>query len=68
MNQGTSQKKNFRHDHSKGCGLFLFPNSTQEETLGKINRQYYLKLPKPGTNLRGVEISAKALNILSSHP
>jgi len=27
-----------------------------------------MKLPKAGTNPRGVEISAEALNILANHP
>ena len=48
--------------------FFFFPKSSQIETLQQIGRQMYIKLPKAGTNPGGVEISAEALNILSSHP
>ena len=48
--------------------FFLFPVSAQTETLNQIGRQNYIKLPKAGTNPRGVEISAEALDILSNHP
>lgn len=49
-------------------GLFYFPCSIQIETLQRIGRERYIKLPKAGTNPRGVEISSEALNILASHP
>jgi len=48
--------------------LFFFPRPIQIETLQRIGRERYIKLPKAGTNPRGVEISAEALNILASHP
>jgi hypothetical protein len=47
--------------------LFLFPRSAQIETLHRIGRQSYIKLPKAGTNPRGVEISAEALDLLLHH-
>ena len=47
--------------------FFLFPKLAQIETLHKIERQRFFKLPKPGTNPRGVEISEEALNYLSDH-
>ncbi|MEW6716385.1 MAG: ThaI family type II restriction endonuclease [Chloroflexota bacterium] len=47
--------------------LFFFSKSAQIETLHRIGRQSYIKLPKVGTNPRGVEISAGALNLLSDH-
>lgn len=47
--------------------FFFFPRSAQIETLDRIGKQSYIKLPKAGTNPRGVEISAEALNILSDH-
>lgn len=47
--------------------LFFFPRSAQIETLHRIGRQSYFKLPKAGTNPRGVEISAEALDLLSDH-
>lgn len=48
--------------------LFFFPRSIQTETLKHIGRARYMRLPKAGTNPRGVEVSAEALNILASHP
>lgn len=48
--------------------FFFFPKSAQDETLRRIGRQQYIKLPKAGTNPRGVEISAEALNMLAGHP
>ncbi|OGO27227.1 MAG: type II restriction endonuclease subunit R [Chloroflexi bacterium RBG_16_54_18] len=48
--------------------LFYFPRSIQMETLQQIGRERYIKLPIAGTNPRGVEISAGALNILANHP
>lgn len=48
--------------------LFYFPQPAQIETLQQIGRQRFIKLPKAGTNPRGVEISTEALNILAGHP
>lgn len=48
--------------------LLFFPRSAQIETLQRIGRQSYIKLPKTGTNPRGVEVSARALDLLSHHP
>jgi hypothetical protein len=48
--------------------LFYFSCPIQKETFLRIGRERYIKLPKAGTNPRGVEISAEALNILASHP
>ena len=48
--------------------LFHFPRPIQIETLQQIGRERYIKLPRAGTNPRGVEISAEALNILANHP
>lgn len=47
--------------------FFFFPKSAQIETLHRIGRQNYIKLPKAGTNPRGVEISAEALELLAGH-
>ena len=49
-------------------GLFLIPLNLQIETFKNLGRETYIKLPKPGTNPRGVEISSKALQIMISHP
>jgi hypothetical protein len=48
--------------------LFFFPKSIQIEVLERIGREIYIKLPKVGTNPRGVEISTDALRILANHP
>lgn len=49
-------------------GLFLIPLNIQIETIKNLGREKYIKLPRPGTNPRGVEISSQALQILISHP
>ena len=41
--------------------LSYIPLETQHRVLGSMGREEYLKLPKPGTNPRGVEISKTAL-------
>ena len=48
-------------------GLFFFPISAQREIMQLMGRQHYIKLPKAGTNPRGVEISAEALEMLTRH-
>jgi len=48
--------------------IYFFSISAQIETLQQLSRQKYIKLPIAGTNPRGVEISAEALNILSNVP
>lgn len=48
--------------------FYLFPKSAQMEIFRQIGREDYIKLPKVGTNPRGVEISAKALDLLANHP
>lgn len=48
--------------------LYLLPIETQKEVLQKLGRDEYFKLPKPGTNPRGVEISTKAIREIAEHP
>lgn len=48
--------------------LYYLPVDVQKEVLESIGRERYIKLPKPGTNPRGVEVSGEALNILVNHP
>jgi len=45
-------------------GFFYIPISVQKKLFDKIGRQHYIKLPKPGTNPRGVEITKEALSSL----
>ena len=72
---------NFRRDYIPHCGIlliqvywnniggfFFFPLSTQIEVIQQLSRDKYIKLPKAGTNPRGVEISVEALDMLTKHP
>lgn len=45
----------------KTGGLFYIPLANQREIFMAMGRERYIKLPKPGTNPRGVEISKEAL-------
>ncbi|NQS98698.1 MAG: ThaI family type II restriction endonuclease [candidate division Zixibacteria bacterium] len=45
-------------------GLFFIPLNIQKEVLLQLGVEKYFKLPKLGTNPRGVEISKEALNRL----
>jgi hypothetical protein len=51
---------------SKGY-LYFFPKNAQEDVLKLIGRDTYIKLPKQGTNPRGVEMSGVAIQELSKH-
>jgi len=42
-------------------GFYYIPLEVQKRIFEKIGRQNYIKLPKPGTNPRGVEITKEAL-------
>lgn len=48
-------------------GLFYFPLNVQLEIFNSLGRENYIKLPSLGTNPRGVELSAKALQKLLEH-
>ena len=48
-------------------GLHFFPEELQTQVLRQLGRDEYLTLPKPGTNPRGVEMSKKAVRVLSGH-
>lgn len=45
--------------------FYYFPKESQVRVLEKIRTKKYLKLPKRGTNPRGVEITKKALELLA---
>ena len=45
-------------------GLYYIPLEAQKRLFDKVGRRNYIKLPKPGTNPRGVEISKEALSSL----
>jgi len=45
-------------------GFYYIPLTVQKRIFDKIGRENYIKLPKPGTNPRGVEITKEALTNL----
>lgn len=45
-------------------GFYFVPLEAQTETIKQIGIENYLKLPKEGTNPRGIEIRKEALKIL----
>jgi len=49
-------------------GLFLIPHQAQLDMQKELGRDMYLKLPKPGTNPRGVEMSFTAARQLAKDP
>jgi len=48
-------------------GFYHIPSEIQKELFESIGREDYIKLPKPGTNPRGVEITNKALSELATN-
>jgi hypothetical protein len=58
----------FTHIHwEKQGGLYCIPQKVQLEIFEQIGRAEYIKLPKAGTNPRGVEMTGKALKLLVEH-
>lgn len=45
-------------------GFYYIPLEVQEGLFKRMGKENYIKLPKPGTNPRGVEITKKALSSL----
>ena len=45
-------------------GFYYVPLETQKRFFDKVRRKKYIKLPKVGTNPRGVEITKEALSTL----
>lgn len=56
-----------RLNWEKVGGLYLIPLEVQNEILLEIGVDNYLKLPKPGTNPRGIEFDKDALKRLVEH-
>lgn len=52
---------------SKGA-LDYIPHEVQERVFNQLGSKTYFKLPAPGTNPRGVEISGSALRLLCNDP
>jgi hypothetical protein len=47
--------------------IYLLSKESQKEVLKEYGKEFYFKLPKPGTNPRGVEISNEAIRKLVEH-
>ncbi len=45
-------------------GFYYIPLEAQQRLFERLGRERYIKLPKPGTNPRGVEITKEALSSL----
>lgn len=45
-------------------GFYYIPSEVQGKLFEEIGRENYIKLPKPGTNPRGIEITKEALSCL----
>ncbi len=48
-------------------GFYFIPVNVQNEVLKNIGKKNYIKLPKAGTNPRGVEMTGNALKALINH-
>lgn len=48
-------------------GVYLIPLSVQQEIFKQLGREGYLKMPKAGTNPRGVEFSQDAIRAMTAH-
>ncbi len=73
----TQKAKEFRKAYYPHCdillvqinwndirGFYYIPLKAQKRLFDRIGRERYIKLPKPGTNPRGVEITKEALSSL----
>ena len=71
----AQKAKEFRENYYPHCDILLaqicwndiggfsfIPLEVQKKLFDKIGRKNYIKLPKPGTNPRGVEITKEALS------
>ncbi|MDR4987407.1 MAG: ThaI family type II restriction endonuclease [Bacteroidales bacterium] len=52
---------------NNGGGFYFIPKKAQNDILEKIKRENYIKLPTPGTNPRGIELSRNAVRELLNH-
>lgn len=51
-----------------GGGFYYIPSEIQQQVLKEIGNENYIKLPKAGTNPRGVEMEGEAMKLLVSNP
>lgn len=52
---------------SEKDSFFFIPLDIQKQVFSSLGREKYLKMPKPGTNPRGVEFSKDALREMIAH-
>lgn len=53
---------------ANGGGFFYIPLEVQLQTLQEMGKERYIKLPKAGTNPRGVEMQGEAMRLLIANP
>lgn len=53
--------------NTRDGGLFLIPLTIQQEIFSRLGRDRYLKMPRAGTNPRGVEFSKEAITLMIAH-
>lgn len=76
----ADKAKEFRDNYTPVCdiilaqikwgahgALYYLPIEAQKQLVHQLGRNKYIKLPKPGTNPRGVEITKDALTLLTQH-
>ncbi len=74
----TQSANDFRENYYPGCdilfvqinwggqgGFYYIPLEAQRDLFDRIGKQGYIKLPKPGTNPRGVEFTKEAVSTLA---
>ncbi|MCS7305560.1 MAG: ThaI family type II restriction endonuclease [Thermoguttaceae bacterium] len=54
--------------NKRAGGLYYVPKEVQQRVFAEIGPDNYIKLPKPGTNPRGIEITSSALGKLVEDP
>ena len=77
MLHDTQKAKEFRESYYPNCdillvrinwddfgGFYYIPLEAQRRLFDKTGRRNYIKLPKPGTNPRGIEFTKEALSSL----
>ncbi len=52
---------------NKEGGFYFIPKEVQQEVINNIGIKNYIKLPKPGTNNRGIEFSSDAITNILVH-
>ena len=49
-------------------GFYYIPLDVQQQVYKRLGRKRYIKLPKAGTNPRGVEMTGEGMEQLVAHP